>query len=101
MTRALPATSPVQLDALEHALGLGCAPVEQRPRALALCRRNFIVGVRDSAVWPDLVELAARGLLLRTDTTCAVGTAVFVVTEAGFDVLRAHGRVPAVQKVLF
>lgn len=99
--RIEPATSPSQFDLLEHALGLRGLPVDRRPRALERCGRDFIVGVRDSAAWPDLVELAARRLLRRIDTSCSVGTAVFVVTEAGFDVLRAHGRVPAIQQELF
>lgn len=101
--RVEPATSPAQLDLLEHALGLNRVTAAQRQRysTLQRCFRNFIVGVRDSAAWPDLLQLEARGLVRRADTTCSMRTSMFTVTQAGFDVLRAHGRVPAVQLDLF
>lgn len=100
-----PATTLTQLAILEQALGLSRLTEHERHRCRRLndCPRNFLVTDRAHPEWIDLAQLEQRGLLLRSTVTMPVGpdTEMFHVTESGFDVLRSHGRVPAVQGELF
>ena len=100
-----PATTLQQLAILEHAVGLPNLTEQQRRRytKLAHCYRNHFVAGPDHSAWTDLVVLEQRGLMRRRDVDLGGGlrSALFWLTEAGFDVLRAHGRVPAVQRELF
>ena len=88
-----PATSPAQLHILEHALGLDQANEPYR---------NYYVAIEGNDNWGDLVALEQRGLMERQRIAVAAGvaTGMFHVTDAGRDLLRMRGRLPAVQREL-
>lgn len=87
------ATSPAQLHLLEHALGLDQANEPYR---------NYYVSIDGNDNWGDLLALTDRGLMKRQRVAVAAGlaTGMFHVTDAGRDVLRMHGKLPAVQREL-
>lgn len=99
------ATSPAQLHILEHALGVAYITDAQRRRYRKIenCYRNHYVAGVGHHSWEDLLELEQRGLMTRRDVSMPVGTdtAMFFVTDAGFEVLRMYGKVPAVQRELW
>tara|TARA_R110002096_G_scaffold157992_3_gene323310 strand:- start:162 stop:458 length:297 start_codon:yes stop_codon:yes gene_type:complete len=86
-------TSPEQLHILEHALGLDQANEPYR---------NYYVAIEGNDNWGDLVELEKRGLMDRQRIAVAAGvaTGMFHVTDAGRDLLRMRGKLPAVQRDL-
>tara|TARA_R110002095_G_scaffold133065_1_gene115527 strand:+ start:847 stop:1149 length:303 start_codon:yes stop_codon:yes gene_type:complete len=93
MSSRLVATSPAQLHILEHALGLDQANEPYR---------NYYVAIEGNDNWGDLVELEKRGLMDRQRIAVAAGvaTGMFHVTDAGRDLLRMRGKLPAVQRDL-
>lgn len=95
------AASPAQLHILEHALGLTSFTNAQRRRYRCVdnCYRNHFVASSGHHSWSDLLELEQRGLMNMQAVSMPVGPVswMFFVTDAGFEVLRMHGRVPAVQ----
>lgn len=97
-----PATTPTQLDVLEHALGLNRVTAGQRRRfrKLANCFRNHFVADPEHADWPDLLVLEQRECMTRRTVPVPIGpaTEMFFVTALGFETLRMHGRVPAMQR---
>lgn len=97
----LPATTDRQLQLLERALGVAELDDAGRARCRTVddCPRNFVVVLRDHADVPALLDLAARGLMVRADLP-TTETELLHVTPAGLDLLRARGRMPAAQRAL-